>query len=130
MPAESTFSVDTSPQPEGHPPLVPEDGADAIRNPPSMIWRVDERAATYTLEMSQDPDFDSDVIRVTGIDMPFYNHSEVLAEGMWYWRYSVTTPEGAQSEPSPARTFVVTPRSIRMPIPKAADLLASVPDHP
>ena len=135
MPADSSstenlFTVDTSPQPEGHPPLTPEDGAEAIRNPPSMVWRVDERAASYVVEMSRNPDFRGDVVRVTGIDMPFYNHSEILAEGTWYWRYSVVTPEGTQSQPGPVRSFAITPRSIPMPIPPAHDLLASMPPHP
>jgi len=99
LPLAWSFEPDMSPQPATHPPITPEDGAVANTNPPSMIWRFDERAATYTLQMSQSPDFEGEVISVEGIDMPFYNHSEVLADGGWYWRYLVVTPEGEVSEP-------------------------------
>ncbi len=91
------FSVDTSNQPAGHPPLSPADGAVAVQNPPSMIWRVDERAVTYSLEMCQNPAFDREVVRIEGIDMPFYNHSETLTEGVWYWRYTVVTPQSEKA---------------------------------
>ncbi|MGD9494934.1 MAG: DUF4962 domain-containing protein [Armatimonadota bacterium] len=124
------FPVDDSPQPADHPPLSPDDGATVSTNPPSMIWRVDERAATYTLEMCQRDDFAADVIRVEGIDMPFYNHSTPLAEGTWYWRYFVLTPEGELSEPGPVRSFLVTADAPLMPVPPTAEILRTMPEHP
>ncbi|MGI5819536.1 MAG: DUF4962 domain-containing protein [Armatimonadota bacterium] len=119
-----------SPQPANHPPLAPEDGAVATTNPPSMIWRVDDRAATYTLEMSQSADFAGDLIRVAGIDMPFYNHSEVLGEGTWHWRYLVVTGEGEVSEPSASRSFIITAETPAMPVPPTDEILRNMPDHP
>ena len=124
------FEADTSPQPATHPPLSPADGAVAITNPPSMIWRVDERAATYAVEMCQGRRFDRDVIRVDGIDMPFYNHSATLADGTWYWRYFVIAPGGERSEPSPVRSFVIAAESIALPVPATQDILAHMPPHP
>ncbi|MGD8239881.1 MAG: DUF4962 domain-containing protein, partial [Armatimonadota bacterium] len=130
MPPGLAFEVDTSDQPARHPPLSPVDGAEAITNPPSMIWRLDERAATYTLELCPRHAFDRGVIRVHGIDMPFYNHSATLAEGTWYWRYFVVTPDGERSEPSPVRSFAITAESSPLPVPATRDILARMPAHP
>ena len=95
-----------------------------------MTWRVDNRAATYTLEMCQDDEFQEHVIRVKGIDMPFYNHSQVLAAGTWYWRYLVVTDEGEVSDPSPTRSFRITEASVALPVPPTAEILADMPAHP
>lgn len=132
MPAASDapFAPDLSPQPATHPPVSPADGAAAVTNPPALIWRVDERAASYTVEMSPDPDFSRDVVRAEGIDMPFYNGSAVLAEGTWYWRYAVVLPDGRRSRPAPARSFRITPHSVPLPVPPTAEILARMPDHP
>lgn len=124
------FEVDLSDQPATHPPLTPAHGAEVDLNPPPMIWRADDRAATYILELSQSEDFSEEIIRVEGIDLPFYNHSDELAEGRWHWRYYVVTSTGDISEPSPARSFAITDRSIPFPVPAKEQLLASMPDHP
>ena len=122
--------MDTSDQPSRHPPLSPPDGAECVTNPPSMIWRFDERAETYTLELSRDRGFAGDVIRVAGIDMPFYNHSAVLPEGTWFWRYFAVTSTREVSDPGPTRSFVVTSRSVPMAVPSTEQILADMPDHP
>lgn len=124
------FEVDNSPQPAAHPPQEPTDGAVASTNPPSMIWRLDDRAATYTLELCQRDAFDRDVIRVEGVDMPLYNHSAVLARGRWYWRWLVVTAKGEVSEPSPVRSFIITPQAPKMPVPPTDEILRTIPDHP
>ncbi len=124
------FEVDNSEQPAAHPPQEPADGAVASTNPPSMIWRIDERAASYIIEMSPSEAFDRDVIRVEGIDMPFYNHSAVLAEGTWHWRWYVVTPEGEVSEPGPTRSFIIAPGTPQMPVPPTAEIIANMPAHP
>ena len=124
------LSVDTSDQPASHPPLSPEDGARAITNPPAMIWRMDSRAKTYTIEMCQSPKFDRDVIRVEGIDLPFYNHSAVLATGTWHWRHYVVTKAGERSGPSPVRRFVIDSECTPFPVPSTEDIVANMPRHP
>ncbi|MGM0491390.1 MAG: DUF4962 domain-containing protein [Armatimonadota bacterium] len=130
LPFAWSFEPDMSPQPAKHPPLSPEDGAVANTNPPSMIWRLDDRAATYTLEMSQSPDFEGEVIHVEGIDMPFYNHSEVLDAGTWHWRYLVVTDEGEVSEPSAVKSFTVAADTPEMPVPPTDEIIENIPDHP
>ncbi len=124
------FEPDQSPQPPAHPPMTPEDGAVASVNPPPMIWRVDDRAATYTVEFCQSPEFAAEIIRREGIDMPFYNHSAALDEGTWYWRYLVVTPEGETSEPSAVKSFVIAPGTPRMPVPPTDEIIRNMPAHP
>ena len=124
------LAVDTSPSPSRHPPITPAEGSIAIQNPPALIWRVDDRAATYIVEICRDPDFRKDVIRCTGIDMPFYNPSIELAGGTWHWRYFAATSQGEKSQPGPARSFHITPESIPLPVPPTKRILDAMPDHP
>ncbi|MBT3374673.1 MAG: DUF4962 domain-containing protein [Lentisphaerae bacterium] len=125
-----SFPVDTSEQPDTHPPLSPPDGEVAITNPPSLIWRADSQAVAYTVEFCRVETFGRDVIRVDGVDMPFYNHSAPLANGTWHWRYFVLDRDGHRSEPGPVRSFVVTPESVLLPVPPTPQILASMPAHP
>lgn len=124
------FPVDTSDQPAGHPPPAPRDGEATALNPPAMVWRVDATAASYIVEMAPDPEFVAPLIRVEGIDMPFYNHSEVLAEGVWHWRYYVVREDGAVSEASPSSSFVITDEAVPLPVPPTEEILRNLPDHP
>ncbi|MFP4248250.1 MAG: DUF4962 domain-containing protein [Armatimonadota bacterium] len=124
------FEVDTSPQPDTHPPLTPEDGGEVVINPPPMIWRVDENAASYIIELAPTEGFDEGVVRVDGIDMPFYNHSEILAPGQWWWRYFVVDAEGEVSDPSPVKSFMVPGDAVQIPVPPTSEIIAQMPAHP
>ena len=124
------FAPDESEQPPRHPPLQPVEGAEVSTNPPSMIWRVDDRATTYTVEITQSADFADVLIRIEEIDLPFYNHSQVLDEGTWYWRYFVVTEEGEVSDPSSVRSFIVTADAPHMPVPPIEEIIANLPAHP
>ncbi|EIQ00420.1 Heparinase II/III-like protein [Opitutaceae bacterium TAV1] len=130
--AAAGFDVDTSPQPEKHPPEVPVEGERVSVNPPPMVWRVDERAASYEVELSPDRSFpkDSRLIRVENIPYSFYNYSSPLAAGQWFWRYFVKTADGRLSNPGPVRSFIVPPDAETLPLPTPADLLARMPAHP
>ena len=124
------FAVDTSPPPDRHPPITPADGAVVVQNPPSLIWRADDRAARYIVEFCRNPGFRKEVIRCTGIDMPFYNPSIELAYGTWYWRYFAVTSEGEESRSGPVRSFRVTTESVPLPVPPTDHILDTMPDHP
>ncbi len=124
------FPVDTSPQPDRHPPIAPEDGASVVVNPPEMVWRVDEAAVAYNLELSTSEGFDADLIRVEGIDLPFYNHSEILRPGRWWWRYYVVNEAGEVSDPSPVRSFIVPEDAVELPVPPTEEIIANMPGHP
>ena len=111
------FPVEWGEQPVGHPRLTPADGATVAVNPPALIWRVDATAASYILELAQDPAFGAGAVRVEGIDLPFYNHREVLEPGTWHWRYRVVRADATVSDPSPAQRFVVPPDAVPLPVP-------------
>ena len=103
-------------------PIAPEDGAEAVTNPPSMVFWWSPEAASYTVEMAQDADL-ADAIVAAKIELPFYNHSEVLQPGTWYWRYCFETEDGRRSEYSAVRRFVVTESSIPLPVPPVDQVL-------
>ncbi len=128
--AFSAFDVDDSPPPSSHPAISPADGETAAVNPPAMIWRHDSRAAAYELELSRSTDFSEDVIRVEGIELPFYNHSETLEPGEWFWRYSVINEAGERSRPGPVRRFQITGGAMRLPVPPVDEILQALPGHP
>ncbi len=122
--------IGMAPQPDTHPPITPEKGEKVGVNPPPMIWRVEEGAASYSLELARDSDFSTNRIQVENIDLPFYNHSEVLEEGTWYWRYFVTTEDGERIGPGPVRRFEVTGEALELPVPPTDEILAAMPGHP
>ena len=124
------FAVDTSPQPDRHPPITPADGSIAIQNPPALVWRADERADTYIVEICRHADFRGEIIHFAGIDMPFFNPPVGLDRGTWYWRYFAVTSEGEQSHPGPVRRFDVTPESVPLAVPPSEHILDTMPEHP
>ena len=124
------FAVDTSPQPDRHPPITPVDGSIAIQNPPAMIWRTDDRADAYIVEICRHSGFRKAVFRCEGIDMPFYNPSVKLDLGTWYWRYFAVTSRGERSQPGPVRSFHITPESVPLAVPPSERILDAMPVHP
>ncbi|MDE2889818.1 MAG: DUF4962 domain-containing protein [Gemmatimonadota bacterium] len=124
------FAVDTSPQPDRHPSITPADGSYAIQNPPSLVWREDDRAATYIVEICRHADFRGEIIRFAGIDMPFFNPPVELDRGTWYWRYFAVASEGERSLPGPVRSFHVTPESVPLAVTPTERILDTMPEHP
>jgi hypothetical protein len=124
------FDVDTSPNPPDYAAIAPDEGEVVAVNPPSMVWRVDERAASYIVELSPDKNFAADVIRVPDVKFPFYNHSGVLPAGRWYWRYFVVDDKGEVSTPGPVRSFVVDKNAVPLPVPPMKTMLEKMPAHP
>lgn len=125
-----SFSVDLSPQPEKEHPQVPIEGETVDTNPPSLVWREDTRAASYQVEFSQSEKFSFGVRKAEDIVLPFFNDSQALTPGRWYWRYFVKTKEGKFSDPSPARSFVVPADAPQIPLPGPKELLEKMPAHP
>lgn len=128
--AAGSFSPDESAPPKTEPMPAPADGATVAVNPPSMAWKTDERAASYTVELSTQENFSLPVIRVTGIPAAFYNHHAPLATGTWYWRYFVVTADHRVSAPSRVQRFQVGPDATILPVPTTAGLLGALAPHP
>ncbi len=124
------FDVDTSPNPPDYAAVEPNEGEIVSVNPPSMVWRIDERAVTYIIELSPDKNFKTNVVRVPDVKFPFYNHSAVLPAGRWYWRYFVVDEKGEVSTPAPVRSFSVAKNANALPVPPMKAILAKMPGHP
>lgn len=123
-----TVPVGIAKQPATHPPLTPVDGETVEVNPPPMVWQNDLRAASYILEIANDDTF-ADPIRKE-VDLPFYNHSDMLEPGTWFWRHFVVAEDGEEMGPSPVRRFEVSEDAIALPIPPTKEILANLPAHP
>jgi hypothetical protein len=128
--ADEPFAPDESTPPKTQPAPAPASGATVAVNPPSLIWKTDDRAVSYTVEFSPTPDFTAGVIRAPGIPYAYYNHSSPLAAGTWSWRYFVVDADGKVSAPSRVMTFVVSASTPALALPNAAGLIAALPAHP
>ncbi|MGD8239652.1 MAG: DUF4962 domain-containing protein [Armatimonadota bacterium] len=126
---QAGFPIEAEANPATYRPIWPRDGSVAVMNPPRIVWQHESRAASYTLELSRSPDF-GEPIRVEGIALALYNHSETLDEGTWHWRYRAVTAEGEASAWSPTRRFVIDDSSIPFPVPTIDRLMAELPPHP
>ena len=108
----------------------PDDGAEALLNPPALAWPNDGRVATWKVELSPKPDFSDGVLTYDNIDLNFFNGPDELAEGKWYWRYTGKAADGKQFPFAPVKSFVVTDRSLPFPVPPFEQIIRDMPDHP
>lgn len=89
--------------------LLPEDSMVMI---PAVVpfswmdWSVYDSAYIYTLQYSMDPNFDVDVLEVSGLTTASYN-ANLPEDGVWYWRVRATDPFGSQSAWSQVRMVTV-----------------------
>ena len=127
--AADRLPIETAPQDPDIHPIAPQDGADAVTNPPSIVFWYSPSAYTYTVEMSRRSDF-HDAVIVRRIQLPFYNHTAALTGGKWHWRYYFETKDGKRSEHSRVRTFRITDRSIPFPVPPVSEILKRMRGHP
>ena len=128
--ATAALPIENKPvSPQIH-PIAPEDGATAVTNPPAMVFWPTGAAAEYGVELSQSKSFGRGSILARGIALPFYNHTDALAPGTWYWRYYYVTKDGKRSAFSPVRRFTVDNTSIPFPVPPVAEILDRLPGHP
>jgi hypothetical protein len=128
VPAQELLPIETGPQDPLIHAIAPADGTVAVTDPPSMVfWYAD--AASWTVQIARDRDF-TDPVTVEGIELPMYNHSAALGEGVWHWRYRYANEDGQASDWSATRSFTVTADSIPFPVPTMDEILADMPDHP
>jgi len=109
----------------------PEDGEQTRVNPPGFIWRPQEKAATYVLQASRNPDFNE--VDYEKLHLKLFSHCppRVFEPGDWYWRFSYVTADGQQSSWSQTRRFVISQDAVAFPMPDSQELLARIPvKHP
>jgi len=109
-------------------PYSPADGSSVEVNPPPFIWVPVDDNSTFTLQISKDRYFNSDVITIKGIGYSTYALEKPLESGEWYWRYGIESDEIVYSR---ARKFTVPYNTKVWSIPNIKQILNSVPqNHP
>jgi hypothetical protein len=73
---------------------------------PTFSWQRVEGAATYVLQVDQDPNFTSTDINITSTQTS-YTPTSSLANGIYHWRVEVKRKDGETSAWSPLQTFTL-----------------------
>lgn len=108
----------------------PADGQSVRLNPPSLIWLHETVAQNYAVQWGRTPDFRA-AQRVAGLPFNTYTHEAKLAPGKYFWRYQFADKNGATSNWSATRSFVVPADAIDFPMPNRVQQLERVPKaHP
>ena len=71
----------------------PSGGVAVTQNPPALLWPAagDSKRALYRVRLSQDSTF-AGVTPSEPFEWAAYACHEPLAEGCWYWQWSVSEP--------------------------------------
>lgn len=110
----------------------PAGGVAVTQNPPALLWPAagDSKRALYRVRLSQDSTF-AGVTPSEPFEWAAYACHEPLAEGRWYWQWSVSEP-GAPERWSEVNAFTVDASCRRFATPTGAELarrVAAMPHH-
>ncbi|MEK7751360.1 MAG: DUF4962 domain-containing protein, partial [Acidobacteriota bacterium] len=108
----------------------PADGATTPVNPPPLTWVHEKTARSYQVQWADNSTF---ARPATAGDLPWtvYTHSAALKPGTWFWRYRIAGSNGAMSEWSRTRRFVIPKDATLFPQPTMEQLRARIPaSHP
>jgi hypothetical protein len=72
---------------------------------PTFIWNSVSGAATYLIQVSQDPSFSSNAVDSETYNTDYTLTSPLPSEGIWYWRVAGLTPTGQTGTWSEIRYF-------------------------
>jgi len=123
--------VDDSPKRPGEWGFRPSDGESSAVTPPSFVWRPQEEAIRYELQVSPTKSFGTIEHRADGIEFNCYTPDRALPPGRWYWRFRYVDRDGRKSSWSRPREFRIPEGARRMPMPPRKELLSRIPrGHP
>ncbi len=129
--AQAAHAVDESPAESGEWGFRPQEGRATRVNPPGFVWRPQDGAATYRLQLSRSPAFDDIAYEATDLALFAHCPPQSFEAGDWYWRFSYATDDGAASEWSRARAFTIAEDATEFRMPARDDLLSRLPNaHP
>ena len=98
------------------------DGGQTVRyNPPVLLWPLSEEG-NYEVRLSQEAEFNGEVISAVKLPYAMYNPHRKLATGKWYWQ--VRSNSGAWSDPA---VFAIGPESKAFVTPEVDDFLNLIP---
>jgi len=108
----------------------PADGTTVEVNPPSLVWLHEDRASSYTIQLSKNAEM-SGAETIQGVRYNCYTHNAPLVPQRYYWRYHVSYKDGKVSEWSITRSFIVSDNATIFPMPSREEQRQLVPsEHP
>lgn len=128
--AQAQENPNETPAKPGEWGFKPVAGEAVAITPPGFVWRPQDGAQRYALQVAKDAQFEQVIYEVG--DLTFFVHApaEVFAVGTYYWRFRFDDGK-TWSNWSTVRSFSVSADAKKMPLPKKADLLARIPNsHP
>lgn len=90
------------------------DNTEVTENPPRFSWMPCNREnGPYTIEISNHEDFKNIVYRCEAIPQNYFAPDVALAEGKYFWRFTIT---GGEFDYSSVRTFEITAGIPKTPV--------------
>ena len=109
----------------------PLEGRPCPTDPPGFVWRPQDGAASYALQVATDPGFENVVYSVDNLSLYCHCPPRTLGPGTYYWRFRFVSSEGEVSEWSTVRSFSLDASAVEFPMPDREDLLSRIPaQHP
>jgi len=121
---------DETPAKPGEWGFRPADGEIVERTPPPFVWRPQEDARGYVLQIAADQGFESVVYERADVELNCLCPESPLQPGTYYWRFAYQTETGDRSPWSSARRFEISPKAVAFPRPVDSELFSRLPDHP
>lgn len=109
----------------------PAEGEVSQVNPPGFVWRPQDGARVYVVQVARDEGFKDIVYEAQGIDLSVHCPPHMLPPERLWWRVAFVGEDNRRSEWSIARSFSFAEDAVRFPCPERGELLARVPKgHP
>ncbi len=109
----------------------PAEGEVSAVSPAPLVWRPQEGAATYRVQVATDRDFKKLAYEADGISLSAHCAPETLPAGSYWWRVCAVDAAGARSLWSIPRGYSIAADAVPFPLPARDDLMARVPaQHP
>ena len=120
---------DETPGKEGEWGLRPGDGEVVERDPPPFVWRPQEEATGYLIQVAADGDFAKVLYERDDLELNCVCPHVTLGAGDFHWRFAYR--QGDEVSPwSSGRRFTVSEEAVEFPRPTDEDLLGRIPEHP
>lgn len=106
-------------------PRVPRESEPVSSNPPVFVWKPDEPAPPYRVEISADESFTRIVAEADGLADPVFLPVDPIPPGRYWWRWS------SRIGIAPVFEFTVPDEVPEIPVPPASEWLERLsPEHP
>lgn len=121
---------DETPGKEGEWGFRPADGEAVERTPPPFVWRPQEKAQSYVLQVAVNEAFEPVIYERGGLQLNCLCPERVFEPGTYCWRFAYEDESGERSPWSSARRFEISRKATPFPRPLDGELFARLPDHP